>query len=125
MPPPAVVADVLCIHSGWHYTSRRPFVGARPEYVLWHHGYWRTSWTGGWGEAGWRTVNSYGGGLQFTLGTWNGAAALSHGRVPHVRATAVIAALPPSTQILAAWFAWRVRGDWGDWPNTAKACGLR
>ena len=129
-PPTGFVADALCVHSGWHYTSRRPHRGSRPEYVLWHHGYWRT-WdvpdtiAGGSGEGGWSTVNSYGGGMQFTLGTWNNAARWSAGLVPYAGSNAAIAGQPAAVQILAAFFAVRHRGDWGDWPNTARACGLR
>jgi hypothetical protein len=119
------VEAALCVHSGWKYTSRRPSRSARPEYVLWHHGFWRTWKTYGNGEGAWNTVNSYGGGMQFTLGTWNNAARWSGGLVPHARSNSEIAQQPPRVQILAAFFAVQHRGNWGDWPNTSRACGLR
>jgi hypothetical protein len=83
VPPPWFVEQALCVHSGWHYTSHR-VRGRRPEYVLFGHGFWRTwdvpdSIAGGSGEGGWSTVNGYGGGMQFTLGTWNNAARWSGG----------------------------------------------
>jgi hypothetical protein len=98
--------------------------------VLWKHGYWRTwdvpdSLAGGSGEGGWSTVNSYGGGLQFTLGTWNMAARASAGMVPYASSGATIAALPARVQILAAFFVVSRRGSWADWPQTSRACGLR
>ncbi len=129
-PSVAFVAAALCVHSGWHYTSKRPHPGARPEYVLWHHGFWRTwdvpdTLKGGSGEGGWGTVNSYGGGMQFTLGTWDNAARWSHGLVPYAGSNGAIAKLPAAVQILAAFFVVLHRGSWDDWPNTARACGLR
>lgn len=126
--------QALCVHSGWHYTSHRPGrsgkLRVRPEYVLWGHGYWRTwdvpdSIAGGSGEGGWGTVNSYGGGMQFTLGTWNNAARWSGGTVPYATSNSAVAKQPPRVQILAAYYAVRHRGNWDDWPNTARACGLR
>lgn len=80
---------------------------------------------GGAGEAPWNLVNGYGGGMQFMLGTWNRAAALSHGAVPFARSNSDIAAQSPAVQILAAWLI--VEQDhwsWREWPNTGRACGL-
>jgi hypothetical protein len=125
VPPTSFVESALCVHSSWHYTSHRPTRSSRPEYVLWRHGYWRTWKTYGNGEGAWSTVNSYGGGLQFTLGTWNNAARWSGGSVPHASSNWEIAKQPPRVQILAAFFAVMHRGNWGDWPNTSRACGLR
>jgi hypothetical protein len=127
-PPRSFVEGALCVHSGWHYTSRRQH--GRPDYVLWHHGYWRTwdvpdSVAGGSGEGGWHTVNSYGGGMQFTLGTFNTAARWSGGLVPYASSNAAIARLPAAVQILAAFFIVSHRGSWADWPQTSRACGLR
>lgn len=119
------------MHSGWHWTSHRPRRGARPDYVLWRHGFWRTSdvpdsIAGGSGEGGWSTVNGYGGGMQFVVGTWNRAAALSGGRVPFASSQSSIAAQPPGVQILAAWFIVRQDGwSWREWPQTSRACGWR
>lgn len=129
-PPTWFVEQALCVHSGWHYTSHR-IRGRAPEYVLWQHGYWRTwdvpdSIAGGSGEGGWRTVNGYGGGLQFTLGTWNRAAAMSAGAVPFAMSQSSIAAQPPATQIYAAFLIVRQDGwSWREWPNTSRACGLQ
>lgn len=92
--------------------------------MLWGHGFWRTWKTSSNGEAAWDEVNSYGGGMQFTLPTWNNAARWSGGLVPHASSNAAIAQQPARVQILAAFFAVTDRGDWGDWPNTARACGL-
>lgn len=116
------------MHSGWHYTRQRG--SGPPDYILWQHGYWRTwdvpdSTSGGSGEGGWTTVNSYGGGMQFTLGTWNRAAALSHGLVPFASSGSAIALQPPGVQILAAWLiVTQDSGSWREWPNTSRACGL-
>lgn len=130
-PPVAFVEAALCVHSGWHYTDHW-IRGERPDYVLWGHHYWRT-WDvpdtkpGGSGEAGWSKVNSYGGGMQFTLGTWNRAAGISHGAVPYESSNAGIAQQPPAVQILAAWLIvdGQDHGSWGEWPQTSVACGLR
>lgn len=123
-PPTWFVEDALCVHSGSHYTHTRQH--GPPEYVLWGHGYWRTWKTTGNGEGAWPTVNSYGGGLQFTLGTWNRAAGLSHGAVPVASSNSSIAAQPAAVQILAAWLiVTQDDGSWREWPNTSRACGLR
>lgn len=125
------VAEALCIHAGWHYTATR-IQDRRPDYVLWGHGYWRTtdvsdSLAGGSGEGGWPATSDprYGGGMSFTLGTWNHAADLSHGLVPHANNTASIAAQPPAVQLLAALLIRAEDGDWHEWPQTSRACGLR
>jgi hypothetical protein len=130
-PPGRFVEGALCVHSGWHYTRHRVH-GQPPEYVLWRHGYWRTwdvpdTLAGGSGEGGWTATSDprYGGGMSFTLGTWNEAAGYSHGRVPRASSTAGIAGQPPLVQILAVYLIVRARGHWGDWPNTSRACGLR
>lgn len=98
--------------------------------MLFGHGFWRTwdvpdSIKGGSGEGGWSTVNSYGGGMQFTLGTWNNAARWSGGQVPYASSHSAIAQLPPRLQILASFFVVMHRGSWADWPQTSRACGLR
>jgi len=67
MPPRQWVEAMLCVHSGWHYTSHRQH--GSPGYVLWGHGYWRTWKTTGNGEAAWDAANTgYGGGLQMDSG---------------------------------------------------------
>jgi hypothetical protein len=79
------------------------------------------------GEGGWNanTGNGFGGGLQFMVGTWNHAASLSHGLLRHVKYTSQIAAMPPMAQIYAAYLIVVVeRSGWGQWPNTARRCGL-
>lgn len=129
MPPPSFVAQALCVHSGWHWTTSRPRRRARPEYHLFGHWWWRTwdvpdSWAGGSGEASWDEVNSYGGGMQFTLGTWNRAAGLSRGAVPYASSNSAIARMPVATQIYASWLIVMQDGSWREWPNTARACGL-
>ena len=125
-PTVAEVSAALCVHSGWHFTSRR-VRGVAPDYVLWHHGYWHT-WhvSSGSGEGSWTgTVGGlYGGGMSFEVGTWNTAAGYSHGRIPRVRSTSDIAAQPPRVQIQAALYVVAHDGDWREWPNTARACGL-
>ena len=131
VPPTSFVEGALCVHAGWHYTSHRPRPGLRPDYWLFGHGYWRT-WklpygTGSEGEGSWSGVvgSLYGGGMSFTVGTWNEAAGYSHGSVPRVSSTYSIARQPPSVQIVATWLIVRKRGHWGDWPQTSRACGLR
>lgn len=93
--------------------------------MLWGRGYWRTwdvpdSMAGGSGEGPWAIVNGYGGGMQFTLGTWNRAGA------PYARSTSDIASASPEEQIRRAYVI--VIGDggsWREWPRTSRACGLR
>lgn len=99
--------------------------------MLWHHGFWRT-WKlpygiGSEGEGSWTGVvgSLYGGGMSFTVGTWNTAAGRSRGSVSYAGSTSSIAGQPPAVQILAAWFIVSVRGNWLDWPQTSHACGLR
>lgn len=100
--------------------------------MLWHHGYWKT-WdvpdglAGGSGEGSWTNANSsYGGGLQFMLGTWNRAADLSGGVVPRAASHSGIATQRVETQIYAAWMiVAQDGGSWREWPNTSRACGLR
>jgi hypothetical protein len=63
--------------------------------------------------------------MSFTVGTWNRAARLSRS-VPFVSSTYAIAAQPPRLQLLATWLIVRQdRGSWHEWPETARACGLR
>lgn len=79
------------------------------------------------GEGAWNanTGNGFGGGLQFMVGTWNHAASRSRGKLPHVSSTGQIAALPPAAQIYAAYVIVVLeRSGWGQWPNTARRCGL-
>jgi hypothetical protein len=79
------------------------------------------------GEGAWTsdTGNTYGGGLQFLVSTWNHAAGMSHGRLPYVSSTGQIARLPPLAQIYGAYLIVVVEhAGWGQWPNTARACGL-
>jgi len=126
-PAPAFVEGALCVHSGWHYTSHRPSRSSRPEYVLWGHGYWRTWKTYGNGEGAWSGVvgSLYGGGMSFTVGTWNEAAGYSGGSVPRAGSTYSIASQPPRVQLLATWLIVLRRPSWSDWPQTSRACGLR
>ena len=129
-PPARFVDAALCVHSGWHYTSRRPIPPRDPDYLLFGHGFWRT-WdvpdriAGGSGEGGWGEVDgSYGGGLQFTLGTYNRAAALSRRMVPFAASTSAIAAQSPAVQILAAYLIVSEDRSWREWPQTSRACDL-
>jgi hypothetical protein len=119
------------VHSGWHWSpavtrSQR----RRGEYWLSGEVFFRTSdvpdgYAGGSGEAAWNEVNAYGGGLQFTLGTWNRAAGLSRGAVPYASSTSAIAAQPARTQIFAAYLIVRQDGwSWREWPQTSRACGF-
>jgi hypothetical protein len=62
--------------------------------------------------------------MSFTVGTWNTAADRSHGSVPRASSTYAIAKQPAAVQLLAAWFIVSVRGNWLDWPQTSRACGL-
>jgi hypothetical protein len=132
-PSPSFVEGALCVHSGWHYTRHRPHRGARPDYWLWGHGFWRTSdvpdyLAGGSGEGGWTGVvgSLYGGGMSFMVGTYNRAAGLTHGTVAYVSSTYGIAARPPREQLLATWLiVQQDGGSWGEWPQTSRACGLR
>lgn len=119
MPPRWFVADALCVHSGWHYTSSR-VAHERPEYVLWHHGYWRTYKTPyGNGEAVWTAANPpYGGGMQMD------SVFQSNYGPEFLRAYGAAGRWPVSAQLLAAWRGWLKQG-WGAWPNTSRACGLR
>lgn len=125
------MVQALCVHSGWHYTlasTRRQ--RRHPDYAIDGRLYVRTwdvpdSVRGGAGEAGWDEVNSYGGGMQFTLDTWNRAADLSHGVVPRLRSNAEIAGQRARTQIYAAWMIVRQDGSWREWPQTSRACGWR
>lgn len=113
------------MHSGWHYTDRRVH-GAPPEYRLWDRWYWRTwdvpdSEPGGSGEGGWTATSDprYGGGLSFTIGTWNRAGA------PYANSTYEIARASPQEQIRRLWVI--VKGDGGsfrEWPQTSRACGV-
>jgi|SRR5579884_494062 len=131
--PVSFVEQALCVHSGWHYataTTRRQRRHA--DYWIDGRAYVRTwnvpdSVAGGSGEGGWTDVNaSYGGGMQFTLGTWNRAAALSQERVPYASSNAGIAGEPAVVQILAAYLIVRQDGgSWREWPETSAACGLR
>lgn len=123
-PPVRFVEAALCVHSGAYFMTHGR---GRPDYVLFRHGYWRSGDAPGNGEGGWAEVDGpYGGGLQFTLGTWNRAAAMSHHRVPHASSTSVIAAQSAATQILAAWYVVESDGgSWREWPVTSRACGLR
>lgn len=119
IPPTLFVEQALCIHSGWHYTARRRH-GA-PEYVLWHHGYWRTwdvpnSERGGVGEGSWTasTGNGYFGGLQFLWSTWTRAGG-----------TGDPSKASPAEQIYRAFVIWRSHGgSWSEWGDTRTACGL-
>ncbi len=123
--------QALCVHSGWHWRPARTAREARlAGYVFGRAAFVRSrdvpdSIPGGSGEAAWHTVNAYGGGMQMTLGTYNRAAALSHGRLPVARGNADIAALPAAAQIYAAYLIVESDGgSWSEWPLTGRACGL-
>lgn len=125
-PSPALVAAVLCIHSGWHYSPVRSNRTA-PDYVLWHHGYWRTTDVpdgepGGSGEGGWNTLSAessgYAGGMSFTLGTYNSVPG------PRARSLADIARATPTEQIRRALAVEAIAGNWSAWPETSRACGV-
>lgn len=116
-PPPWFVADILCVHDGWHYTTaRRP--GA-PAYVLFGRGYWRTWWTRSWGEGPWDAANyGYGGGLQM-----DGTFQSNYGSA-YLAIYGAAGRWPVPVQIAVAYRGWQRQG-WGAWPNTSRACGLR
>lgn len=124
-PPVALVEDGLCIHSGWHYSHHR-VRGEKPEYRLWGIWYWRTTDVpdgilGGNGEGGWTATSDrrYGGGMSFTIGTWNRAGK------PYAATTYDIAHSPPQEQLRR--FIVIVEGDhgsFGEWPQTSRACGV-
>lgn len=121
----AQVEAALCIHSGWHYTHRW-VRGERADYFLWGHAYWRTYdvpdyLAGGSGEGEWGGVvgSLYGGGLSFTVGTWNRAGA------PYARSTYDIARASPKEQIRRLLVIVRQDGgSYREWPQTSRACGL-
>lgn len=146
--PAPFYAQALCVHSGWHWQQVRPLrlrrrraadpelprrlpPPAGVEYRLPGGAMFRRSWdvpdgtAGGSGEGGWTAAGgSYGGGLQFTLSTWNRAAALSGGAVPFAASTWAIARQPPRVQLLAAFLIVRQDGgSWREWPQTSRACG--
>jgi hypothetical protein len=127
--PASFIPQALCVHSGWHWSSRRPSPGARPEYRLAGRWWFRTTdvpdaITGGSGEASWDEENSYGGGMQMLVSTYNvQAVPRSHGRLPYARSVSDIARLSPAAQIFATWLIVHVSG-WGQWPYTSRACGL-
>lgn len=130
--PAWFVPQALCVHSGWQWSSRRPSRGAHAEYRLAGRWWFRTAdvpdgYAGGSGEGGWGNVSgSYGGGMQFTLGTYNRAAGLSRGRLPYASSNAGIAALTPEQQMYAAYLiVEQDGGSWSEWPQTSRACGLR
>lgn len=130
--PAWFVPQALCVHSGWHWSSTRPHRGAPAEYRLAGRWWFRTwdvpdGYAGGSGEGAWTDVSgSYGGGLQFTLGTYNRAADLSGGRLPRAGSNAAIAGLSVESQIFAAFLiVTQDGGSWREWPQTSRACGLR
>jgi hypothetical protein len=74
---------------------------------------------GAWNAIGYvRGVPTYGGGLQFTVATWQsvgGAESSVYG----------IAQTRPREQLYRAWLVWRRDGySWREW-GTARSCGLR
>ena len=125
--PAWFVDEALCVHSGWHYTHARPAHGGAPEYVLWGHGYWRT-WdvpdveAGGSGEGPWNGVvgSLYGGGMSFTVGTWQRAGG-------YARSTYDIARASVAEQIYRAYriVVGQDGRSWREWPQTSRACQLR
>ena len=118
-PPSWFVADALCVHSGWHYTTSKPAPRRRPEYVLFRHAYWKSWWTGTWGEGPWDAANyGYGGGLQM-----DAAFQAAYGS-EFLAKYGPAGRWPVWVQILVAYRGWLVQG-WGAWPNTSRACGLR
>jgi hypothetical protein len=131
-PPAWFVSQALCVHSGWHWRPARTRAERRRgEYWLSGKVFIRLDdvpdgIAGGSGEAAWNEVNSYGGGMQFTIGTWNRAAGLSRGAVPYASATSAIATMPARVQIFAAYLIVRSDGgSWREWPQTSRACGYR
>lgn len=62
--------------------------------------------------------NGYYGGWQFTLGTWRHADALLH-RHDDPQWSA------PWVQLWHVWAIVTADGNWREWPNTSRACGLR
>lgn len=108
--PNSFVAQALCVHDGFLHSSVPPYAIVGDVLNT--------------GEGSWTNVGSYGGGLQFLVGTWNRAAARNRA-VPYAGSLSEIAAQPPMVQILAMWEI--VRQDGGsfrEWPNTGRACGL-
>lgn len=124
--PASFYPQALCVHSGWHYRrawSRRDKRQAGYRFgPFWFIRTWDVpdSIKGGAGEGGWDAVSSsYGGGLQFMLGTWHRAGGSG-------KSMSAIAGASPAEQIYRAYRI--VHGQdhdrWGEWPNTSRACGL-
>jgi hypothetical protein len=74
---------------------------------------------GAWNSIGYvHGVATYGGGMQFMLGTWHGAGGWA-------RSLSDIARASPKEQLYRAYLVWRRDGrSWREW-GTAGACGLR
>jgi hypothetical protein len=134
--PVSFMEQALCVHSGWHYQAARNWperralhrrYGGQPEYWQGRVAFYRTTdvpdtWAGGSGEGGWPGVvgSLYGGGMSFMLGTWHRAGGKGD-------SVADIAAASPFEQIFRAYvIVVRQRPghpSWGEWPQTARACG--
>ena len=139
--PVAFMEAALCVHSGWHYKAARNWperralgrqYGRGPDYWQGTVAFYRTvdvpdSRAGGSGEGAWNNVNSlYGGGLQFMLGTWNRAVALSGGVLRYARSHADISRMSWAEQVYGAYMiVSQDGGSWREWPTTGPACGLR
>lgn len=73
---------------------------------------------GAWNSIGYvHGVATYGGGMQFMLGTWHGVGGVAS-------SLSDIAAVSPKEQLYRAWLVWRRDGgSWREW-GTAGPCGL-
>jgi hypothetical protein len=132
--PDRLYAEALCVHSGWVYEAARSRperrrllrrLGHGPDYFNGGTAFYRVRQVGN-GEGGWSTVNSYGGGMQMTLGTYNRAVARSHGRLRPASSNADVAQMTAAEQIYAAvLIVQEDGGSWREWPMTSRACGFR
>jgi hypothetical protein len=115
--PRTFVRDALCVHSGWRYSIVQ-LGHVRPGDVYLAHGWYRpVARVASHGEDRWHSdfASGFGGGLEWTLGTWREAGGV--GSPSDAR---------PAEEVFRARVIVLRRGTWlHDWPNTARACGLR
>lgn len=119
--PDRFVLEALCVHAGWHWKRVWPGHVRRGDEWLESSRWYRRTWNipdgikGGTGEATWHDGGApYYNGMQFAPSTWDRA-----GGHPSRLVSA-----SPAEQVYRAY---RITGGgrtWGEWPWTARACGL-